>query len=183
MTDDTPSLAAVIESDDPELADQYNEAKEREIAESLEHLNQQEQEAVDALRESAQASQDTATVALDSGVELEVLDRIPPSVEQLAEEMQEARQTGDIARARRYACAMLAEMVQAPEEYTNAEVWATASRDGSAGMQWLAEVEQIVTEPAQESAEALQGNQTSPEDSNTTPEPMKGKESGWLRQG
>lgn len=182
MSDGTPTLEEVIESDDPALAEAYNEAKRDEIAAELEHLDEQEQAAVDALRESAQQSLETDTVTLPSGVDLEVRARMPPVVENLQEKMQRARQQQDLQRARRLNCAMLAEMVESPGEYVNPDVWETASRDGNAGLQWLAEVTDIVVGPATENAEALQGNRNSATASDTTPQPTKDKQSGWQRQ-
>lgn len=178
MTDDTPSLTEVIESDDPELADRYNEAQEAAIKERLDHLDEQKQEAVSALRESAQESLETETVTLDSGVTLEVRTRLPPNVEQLQAEAQQAEEDRDYQRARRLTCEILAAMVESPAEFGDPDVWATASRDGSAGLQWLLEATDIVLEPAIDSAEAM-GNE--PDSANTRGQ-TKDRQSGWQRQ-
>jgi len=178
MTDDTPSLTEVIESDDPELADRYNEAQEAAIKERLDHLDEQKQEAVSALRESAQESLETETVTLDSGVTLEVRTRLPPNVERLQAEAQQAEEDRDYQRARRLTCEILAAMVESPAEFGDPDVWATASRDGSAGLQWLLEATDAVLEPAIDSAEAMGNGQ----DSANTQDRTKDRQSGWQRQ-
>lgn len=178
--DDDRSIYERAESGDlnDEEAQAHNEQRRQEIQDHLDTLNEQQQEAVATLRESAQESADTEMVTLPSGVDLEVRSRIPPAVESLIDDLQTAEQHGDPDRVRRLNSEALAEMV-VTEEYSDPRVWVTASKDGDAGLQWLAEVTDIVLGPATEQIEDLQGNS---QDSSTTRKQTTGKQSGWQRQ-
>jgi len=158
----------------------YNEQRRDEIQTAEEKFNEQQEEAVDRLRESAQQSLETEEVELDSGLELEVRARIPPEVEDMQEELDQAVATGDIALARRLAAAMNATMVESPDEYADTDVWLVASRDGDAGIQWLVETSQKLTEPAEDRMpDNDEGNE---KQSNDLPGRNAGKQSGWQRQ-
>lgn len=169
--------AAAGDIDDDEV-EAYNKQREQEIQETIETLNEQQQQAVDALRESAQASLETETVTLPSGVDLDVRTRISPEVERLIDNIQEAEATGDLQRARRLSAEALAEMVESPEEYGDPDVWVVASQGGDAGVQWLGECIEIVTEPATPEG-AREGNSNH---SDGMPGRTTAKQSGWQRQ-
>jgi len=167
------------EYDDEEI-EAYNEQREQEIVERHKELNRQEQKAVDALRRDAQESHETETVTLESGVDLEVRTRIPPEVEDLHEQLQEAQRAGNLSLTRQLAAAMNAEMVEAPEGYTNTDVWLVASRDGDAGLQWLTETTDIILKPVKDTLpDPGEGNGTG---SNDLHRPEEVRQSGWQRQ-
>jgi hypothetical protein len=180
MTDTEIDWSNLDQYDDDDL-EAINEARREKFAEKHAALNEAEQDAVDALRQDAQESLDTETVTLDSGVELEVRTRLPPTGEDLLTEMQEARQAQDLQRARRLTCALLAELVESPERFTEAKVWEVASSDGDAGSQWLAEVSKIVMEPVETAAEDIMGDEGNGRSSGM-PAQTTGKQSGWQRQ-
>jgi len=176
MSDNGPSLSDVLEGDAD--ADKYNERVEQEMDARIETMRESEQDAVDALRESAQESLDTAAVSVGE-IQLEVLTRIPPDVEDLIEEMDDAEVEGDRHRARRLNAAALAQMVESPEGYTSPDVWVVAAEQN--GTHWFGEVTDIVLAPARENAEEL-GNRNSPPDSDDSLHQTTGKQSGWQQQ-
>lgn len=166
-----------------EWSDAELEAWEQHTRESLDDRIEEsvgdESDAVATLREAATDSLDTETVTLGDGVELEVRTRIPPAVEDLHDKMRQADKSGNLEVARRLNSQMLAEMVVEPDKFADPDVWATASRDGDAGMQWLAEATEAITGPATERAEELEGNATHSDGSQS---PGGGNPSGWQRQ-
>jgi len=160
----------------------WNEQREQEIRERTEELNRQEQAAVDTLRRDAQESHDTATVELGSGVELEVRTRIPPEVEELADQLQTAQQNRDMSLMRRLAAALNAAMVVSPDGYTSTEVWLVASRDGEAGLQWLMETNDTITGPVEDNLPDIEDAEGNSQASSGMHNPQKANHSGWQRQ-
>lgn len=177
---DRPDLEAVIESDDPELADAYNDAVEAEMAERVEALEDAEQNAVAALRDDAQDSIETETVKLPSGLELEVRTRFTQRAERLQEDLAELEQEGaSVADIRRLNAQLLAEMCET-DGYDSPEPWDIAARDDDAGMVWMGEVTDVMLEPIHEKAKELQGNRRA---SGGSRNPTGGKQSGgWQKR-
>jgi len=173
--DDAPTLEQVLDGE--VSADEYNEHKEAEMEARLDELDEQKQAAVGALREAAQESVDTETVTLGQ-VDLEVVTRIPPAVEDLLDEMERAEQRQDTDRLRELNALALAEMVNSPDEYVDPDVWAVAAEQN--GLQWVSEAVATVLEPARDRQQDTAGNLQA--DSDSTPNQERGKQSGWRRQ-
>ncbi len=161
--------AAAPESIDLDNLDQYteeeieayNEQVEAHLSQKIEDLSNQEQEAVNLLREQAQATATTETVYLDrpgkDPLELEVRTRFPPSIERKHQQFQTLKETGDVDKAKRIACEMLAEMVVTPG-FGNPRVWRIAAGSDGAGMVWVKEAADTVLAPALKRAGASMGN-------------------------
>lgn len=138
----------------------YNRQKEDEleqrIEEHLTELDEAEQEAVDALIDDAEESIETTTVSFESGLEIEVYQRIQRDAERKVEELESIEEQG--ASQKRLAwtnCEALAAMCVG-EPYDEPEPWFAAYQEN--GQQWLAEMTSDIIEPARERAEQL-GNQ------------------------
>jgi len=174
-TDDAPTLEQVLDGETS--ADEYNAHKEEEMEARLEELDEQKQAAVGALREAAQETVDTETVTLGQ-VDLEVVTRIPPAVEDLLGEMERAEQRQDTDRLRELNALALAEMVDSPDEYADPDVWAVAAEQN--GLQWVSEAVATVLSPARDRQQDTTGNLQP--DSDSTPNQQRGKQSGWQRQ-
>jgi hypothetical protein len=204
---DKPDLETVIESDDPELVDEYNAAVEDELDEQVAELEAEKQDAVAALREDAQESLETETVTMPgSGTELEVRARMSPHIESLQDKLQRIEDgeqvnvpegvihafdrlsvddfvdLGQVEQSRHLNAYLLAEMVESPPKFADPDVWAVASRDGDAGLQWLAEATDVIIGPARTNAEDIhEGNSRT--DSENTPNQQRGRRSGgWVKR-
>lgn len=173
--DDAPTLEQVLDGE--VSADEYNEYKEAEMEARLKDMDEQKQAAVGALREAAQQSVDTESVTLGQ-VDLDVVTRIPPAVEDILDEMERAEQRQDTDRLRELNALALAEMVDSPDEYADPDVWAVAAEQN--GLQWVSEAVAVVLGPARDRQQDAAGNLQP--DSDSTPNQQRGKRSGWQRQ-
>lgn len=173
--DDAPTLEQVLDGE--VSADEYNEYKEAEMEARLDDLDEQKQAAVGALREAAQQSVDTESVTLGQ-VDLDVVTRIPPAVEDILDEMERAEQRQDTDRLRELNALALAEMVDSPDEYADPDVWAVAAEQN--GLQWVSEAVAVVLGPARDRQQDAAGNLQP--DSDSTPSQQRDKQSGWQRQ-
>lgn len=139
----------------------YNEQVEAELEAQLDEqaddLDDTEQAAAEALLQDAEETVETETVALDSGLELEVRTRIPPAVERMQSRLERMEKRGaSPAEIATLNCEMLAEMVET-EGYGSPEPWHIAYQGDDGGLQWLSEVTSTVLEPAHDRAEATKG--------------------------
>ena len=134
-------------------AEAYNEQVEARFDERLQELAEQEQAAVSALLEEAEASAETETVEFPSGLELEIKTRIPVDVEHQLERIERLEEQGapigEIASAN---CEALAEMCET-DGYDSADTWMTVW--SKKGTHWLAEMTSRITATATENAESL----------------------------
>jgi hypothetical protein len=134
-------------------AEAYNEQVEARFEERLQELAEQEQAAVSALLDEAEASAETEIVEFPSGLEIEVWTRIPVDVEHRLERIEQLEQEdapiGEIAVVN---CEALAGMC-VTEGYDSAETWLAAYEKN--GIHWLGEMTSRVTAPATENAESL----------------------------
>lgn len=138
----------------------YNEQKEAELAERLGDLEASEQDAVEFLRGQQEQTEEHETVILTAGdtdQELTVRARLTSGVEDLQQEVGDSIHSGSVAEARQAAAELIAEMVVAPEEYTNPRVWVLAAQYESGGIQWLTDVMAEVLDPALSHAEDTKG--------------------------
>jgi hypothetical protein len=174
-SDESPTLEEVLDGE--VSADEYNRHKEAEMEARLNQLDEQKQAAVGALRDAAQESADTETVTIGQ-IDLEVVSRIPPAVEDLLDEMERAEQRQDTDRLRELNALALAEMVDSPDEYADPDVWAVAAEQN--GLQWVSEAVATVLGPARDRQQDTAGNLEP--DSDNTPNQQRGKPSGWQRQ-
>lgn len=114
-----------------EKADNWDE-KEAELHADLENivdtLDDEKADAVAALGEAAEESLETREVRLSDDLVLEVKDRLDPRAERQQERAQRAMDDDDLDKATRHASAALAHQILEPEEYTDTEVWETATQ-------------------------------------------------------
>lgn len=154
----SPDLEDIIEGDaSEEDIEAYNEAKDAEMEARIGQLEDEEQEAVEALLDEAEETAETETVTLESGLELEVRTRVPPAVERKQQRLRTLEKRhkdgeADIRDIAEVSCEMLAEMCET-DGYDNPDVWLAAYQ--REGQQWLLEMVAEVTEPAKNQTEQL----------------------------
>jgi hypothetical protein len=148
------SVEDVLEGDAD--AEAYNEQVEARFQQRRQELADQEQAAVSALLEAAEASAETETVEFPSGLELEVKTRIPVDVQHRLERIERLEQEdAPIEEIAAVNCEALAGMCET-DGYDSADTWLAAYEKN--GIHWLGEMTSRVTTPATENAESL-GNE------------------------
>ena len=145
------SVEDVLEGDAD--AEAYNEQVEARFQQRRQELADQEQAAVSALLEEAEASAETETVKFPSGLEMEVKTRIPVDVEHRLERIERLEQEGaPIGEIAAVNCEALAGMCET-DGYDSADTWLAAYEKN--GIHWLGEMTDRITAPATENAESL----------------------------
>jgi len=174
MSQATPDLETVIESDDPELAEQYNEAKREELREKIDQLRAEEREAFEMVADAADKSLTTTKVEIPGGHTLSVRSRTTRRAEQLASGIQaDQPQDIDLDEARAATAQFLDEMVT--DDGFTEDMWLAAFEANSVGFGYLAEVVTAINEevqPQQGNANPSGGRQS----------PTEGKQSGPSRR-
>lgn len=135
----------------------YNRQKKQElderIGDHLANLDETEQAAVDALIDDAEESIETTTVTFESGLEIEVYERIQRDAERKVEELEAIEEQG--ARQDQVAwatCEALAVMCL-DQPYDQPETWFAAYDKN--GTQWLFEMVGEIIHPAEKRAERV----------------------------